>query len=1120
MLNKNEKEKTDNKEKEENSEENKDTISKLLENEQDFIIIIKKIIDFEFDDLFPKILNLPKIDFLNQLTSNVTYIMAERFSNTILENEKCLSLITSTCHSFDKKYNKYLEELSQGWDKYNLHKMNNILDNSETINNNQQIINNDNNSFFFTNFRKHCIYTQNIAIHQCNKGGEIGNFISIYINNNNNNSSSESSNNKPRIKYLICENCRKSYYIYEFPNFCQYCNMTYLSSSLYKNENANFLSATFNPPHCETFVNEEIPCSKCKNILYIDTENNLLKCGDKNCNYCLDLNQCKNKINFKCKICKNYFISNVKIYNPIEVFHFKDIIKKALLYKRKAFPGKLSCCNDIKEKHTDFYHKKDCKGNLYLAEYNHKMIIVCSKCKAVNQYSKFIWTCPECGLHFRDKKSEINEIKIRKTKSSNRMVNNIINDIDKDNYSTINNLYSKRSSLADILKHRKKKENNKPNMDNIGFATGYDFFNSKNKLDNFNTNNPLSERNLNIKDDALKYDYYDNNEMKISSKKIKRGYLLGKILPWGTPKNYEKENDSAKSKKIEYETSDNKKYYDKKVDDLINPKKENYNNNINLYHSDKAFFRRVITTNDDKYNEKNNKNDYKISEFKLNEYFDLDKSEKEIKKLETIEVGEGFKKKKLGEVKNLLKDVDKEQKEISSDIKNKKYSPIKIKYVYNNNESKQEKNIIQKKESKEENDTLKNSNKNNNFIYISKYNNNKKEEKNTKNIDTISISTNNKESWQSKETTAKGSIESKNSLLSHSPSKDDLDKNNKIPENKPDNKILEEDITPYDLIDYENCIIIEDKTIKENETMYRQLQRKLKRIISRGKLPRFDLDKFTIEKQIGDGSFGVIYSIYNNKTKKRYAMKKIIANDIDSLELYQKEFELAHHEKHSSILDIKGTYIKCFDNTTFVLYVLMDLAEKDWEVEINERQKWKRYYKEDELIIILKQLSNALFLLQKKSIAHRDIKPENILLFKNPENNNDIIYKICDFGEAKDYAYIRSKKQKTLRGTELYMSPLLYDGLLHDDSYVEHDAYKSDVFSLGCCMIIAMNLNFDIIIEIRKIKEQNEIKDFLKKKLNGRYSDKLLDIVMKMINFNERERIDFLQLENLIEKNF
>ena len=1118
MLNKNEKEKTDITENPENQEEIKDDdITKLLENEEDFITIIKRILDFEFDDLFPKILNLPKIDFLNQLTSNVTIILSERFSKNILENEKCISLITSTCHSFDKKYNKYLEELSEGWDKYNLDRMNIIDKDSDIINDKELISKEDkeNNSYFYTNFRKHCINTQNIAIHQCNKNGDTGNFIIVY--NNSSSSQNIDNNKKPRIKYLICDNCRQSYFVQEFPNFCKFCNITYLCSSLYKNEDSNFLSATLNPQHCETFVNEEIPCQKCKskNILYIDMKNNLLKCGNKNCNFCINLfTKKENKILFKCKICKINFFSNVKIYNPIEVFHFKDIIKKALLYKRKAFPGKLSCCNEIKEKKTDFYHKKDCRGNLYLAEYNQKMIIICSKCKAVNQYSKYIWTCPECGLHFRDKKSEINELKMRKTKSLSKMDNlkSSLQEINNDDYSTINNLYSsRRSSLAEILKSRKMKEKNKLDIDSFGYSTGFDFYNNKNKLDNDNyhydlsSEKQISERKLESKDD--KDDDSDNNKeykSKLIKKKIKKGYLLGKILPWGTPKQFGQELYSASTKKINgFELDEQKKYYDKKVDDLINSDK-NKNKDNNLYHSGKAFFRKAFITSEDNELDMKDKTNLKVSEFNLNENNDSNKNSKEINKLETIESPNGFKRKKFSDLKNeKIKYNEKEQKDIYIDLKYKKCAPIKIQNLYNTENPNEQ---INKNKIKNDNNILKDTNKNN-FVYISKYNNKD------------SISTNNKESWQSKETTAKGSVESKNSILSHSPLKDDIDKNT---EDKLFNKEKEEDIIPYELIDYDQCVFIEDKNIKENETLYRQIQRRLKRIISRGKLPRFDLDKFTIEKQIGDGSFGVIYSIYNNKTKKKYAMKKIIANDIDSLELYQKEFEIAHHEKHTSILDIKGTYIKCYDNTTYVLYVLMDLAEKDWEVEINERRKRKQYYKEEEIISILKQLSNALYFLQKKSIAHRDVKPENILLFKNTDKNNinNTIYKICDFGEAKDYAYIRSKKQKTLRGTELYMSPLLYNGLIHEDSYVEHDAYKSDVFSLGCCIIIAMNLNFDIILEIRKIKEQEEIREFLKKKLNGKYSEKLLDIVMKMINFNEKDRIDFIQLENLIEKNF
>ena len=731
----------------------------------------------------------------------------------------------------------------------------------------------------------------------------------------------------------------------------------------------------------------------------------------------------------------------------------------------------------------------------------------------MNQYSKFIWTCPECGIHFRDKKSEINEIKIRKIKSSNKInqLNGVDQEIDVDNYSTINNpkISRKRSSLAEILKKKKKKENENKENEAFRYSTGFDFYSNKNKIDNYNEG-ILSERKMRNKYDNLNLDI-DNNEIKSSNKKLKRGYLMGKILPWGTPKQFNQDIGSTSSKKNEDNIEENKKYFDKKVDDLINSDKDKDNNK---HYNGKEILRRVLTSNEDLKIEYNYKSNLKISEFKENDYFDLDKNLNEENKLETVEVGSGFKRKKYGEYKLNQKKNRNEENEIPSDIKLKNHSPIKMKYLFNteNNNDSQNKN-----KQISDNDKNKES-KNNNFVFISKYKN-KKEDINSKNSDNINISNHNKESWQSKETTAKGSVESKNSLLSHSPSKEDLEKNTKnISEEN--NKEQEEDIIPYDLIDYDQCVLIEDKKIKENITLYHQIQRRLKRIISKGKLPRFNLDNFTIEKQIGDGSFGVIYSIYNKKTKKKYAMKKIIANDLNSLELYQKEFEIAHHEKHNSILDVKGTYIKCFDNTTYALYVLMDLADKDWEVEITQRLKRKKYYKEEELISVLKQLSNALFFLQTKSIAHRDIKPENILLFRQNNNNNDIVYKICDFGEAKDFAFIRSKKQKTLRGTELYMSPLLYDGLMKDDSYVEHNAYKSDVFSLGCCMIIAMNLNFEIINDIRKIKEQERIKEFLKNKLNGKYSDKLLNIIMKMINFNEKERIDFVQLENLIEKNF
>ena len=80
-----------------------------------------------------------------------------------------------------------------------------------------------------------------------------------------------------------------------------------------------------------------------------------------------------------------------------------------------------------------------------------------------------------------------------------------------------------------------------------------------------------------------------------------------------------------------------KKYYDKKVDDLINSDK-NKNKDNNLYYSGKAFFRKDFITSEDNELDIKDKTDLKVSEFNLNENNDSNKNSKEINKLETLKV--------------------------------------------------------------------------------------------------------------------------------------------------------------------------------------------------------------------------------------------------------------------------------------------------------------------------------------------------------------------------------------------------------------------------------------------------------------------------------------------------
>ena len=341
-------------------------------------------------------------------------------------------------------------------------------------------------------------------------------------------------------------------------------------------------------------------------------------------------------------------------------------------------------------------------------------------------------------------------------------------------------------------------------------------------------------------------------------------------------------------------------------------------------------------------------------------------------------------------------------------------------------------------------------------------------------------------------------------------------KNNNINKNKPD------DIIEFEKLDFfKDNIPVNNPNIEKNKRLYNELQRKIKRILSIRRLPQFNFNNYKIQKSIGQGTYGQLYVVINNNSKKKYAMKEQIAGDIYSFEEYAKSFEINYKNKHENILDIYGIYTIISDEKLFFIYALMDLAECDWEQEVEKRKSSQKYYTEIELISILKQLVSALAFLQRKNIAHRDIKLENILLFsKNPSKfNSEKIYKICDFGEAKQRIKYNTK-HNTVRGTDYYMSPELLFGLNNQKDYVKNNPHKSDVFSLGCCMIIASTLDYEFINNIRNEDNQEKINDIIKTSLENYYSEKLIEIFTKMLDYDAMNRIDFINLEKLVNKEF
>ena len=273
----------------------------------------------------------------------------------------------------------------------------------------------------------------------------------------------------------------------------------------------------------------------------------------------------------------------------------------------------------------------------------------------------------------------------------------------------------------------------------------------------------------------------------------------------------------------------------------------------------------------------------------------------------------------------------------------------------------------------------------------------------------------------------------------------------------------------------------------------------------------FNLNEFIILKIVGKGAEGIIYAVKWTKNNRQYALKKTQIMIPDNIIKRKRDNEILKNFVDSTGCDgiIKTYATLCRPNNIGFTdcFEIMELAEKDWETEILHRSKEKRFYSEFELIGIFRNLIKIFALLQKHHITHRDIKPQNIMLINNK-------MKICDFGNArvlKRKGYIIQR----IRGSELFMSPIVFKGYRSGIQNIGHNAYKSDVYSLGICFFLAGSLSYDGPNYIRPMNDMNKIKNVLDYNLANKYTAKIINLIFTMIQIEEKNRPDFLELEAL-----
>lgn len=294
-------------------------------------------------------------------------------------------------------------------------------------------------------------------------------------------------------------------------------------------------------------------------------------------------------------------------------------------------------------------------------------------------------------------------------------------------------------------------------------------------------------------------------------------------------------------------------------------------------------------------------------------------------------------------------------------------------------------------------------------------------------------------------------------------------------------------------------------------------------------------ENYSVEKEIGKGSFAVVYKGTSLRDGRNIAIKAVSRSKLKNkklLENLEVEIAILKKIKHPHIVGL----IDC-ERTASDFFLIMEYcALGDLTFFIKKRKSlvvkhpliktvFEKYPPPspehnglNRVLVVnyLQQLSSALKFLRSKNLVHRDIKPQNLLLctplldYHDPQEFHQMgfvgiynlpILKIADFGFARFLP--NTSLAETLCGSPLYMAPEILN-------YQKYNA-KADLWSVGTVL-------YEMCCGRPPFKASNHLELFQKiKKANDEISippncvieSKIFALIQSLLTFDPERRMGF-----------
>ncbi|KAL6897351.1 hypothetical protein ACP4OV_007047 [Aristida adscensionis] len=205
-----------------------------------------------------------------------------------------------------------------------------------------------------------------------------------------------------------------------------------------------------------------------------------------------------------------------------------------------------------------------------------------------------------------------------------------------------------------------------------------------------------------------------------------------------------------------------------------------------------------------------------------------------------------------------------------------------------------------------------------------------------------------------------------------------------------------------------------------------------------------------VREAVAEGGFSCVYAARDLANQaKQYALKHVIIQDEESMELVRKEIMVMRSLKgHPNVVALVAHAILDQGRTREAL-LLMEFCERSLVSVLESRGSG--HFDEEKVALIFRDVCNAVFAMhcQTPPVAHRDLKAENVLL------GADGAWKLCDFGSVSTNHKCFNKPEEMgieednirKHTTPAYRAPEMWD--LYRKEVISE---KVDIWALGCLL--------------------------------------------------------------------